>query len=268
MQVWHGMAFELMSISMPFLNFATVFLGRVSIYTGICHYTDKITVSHLFWCALLLLIISSFSPSLFFCRIFRSTFLFFYLLPYKIFRFEILFGMVGLVWCVSSHRVHNSLIYYIYKIWRNSVVAFLQCVWLFNFCSVFFLKNRWYKCGRSSQAKQTQWCVCVYLCIFRSYSDSLSFLLAFFLPSLYGGVFVCVYISSSLNIFVFFFLLSSRLHSIFEDGAPQVHIISSRAQTSIAIPNSSCVLCHRAMLYLPLFSTIRHTTLWIHPCFD
>lgn len=108
-----------------------VMLRRVSIYTGICHYTDKITVSHLFWCVLLLLIISSFSPPLFF----RSIFFFF--VPYKIFRFEILFGMVGLVWCVSSHRVHNSLIYYIYKIWRNSVVAFLQCVWLFNFCSAF-----------------------------------------------------------------------------------------------------------------------------------
>lgn len=193
--MWHGMAFELMSIPMPFLNFATVLLGRVSIYTGICHYTDKITVSHLFWCALLLLIISSFSPSLFFVEFFGVFFFFLSCAVENIsFRYSVWYGRVDMV-CVRLivYTIHLSIIYIKYE--ETPVVAFLQCVWLFNFCSAFFLKNRWYKCGRSSQAKQTQWCVCVYLCIYRSYSESLSLISSRILSTLavWGSICLCIH---------------------------------------------------------------------------
>lgn len=262
MQVWHGMAFELMSIPMPFLNFATVLLGRVSIYTGICHYTDKITVSHLFQCALLLLIISSFSPSLFFVEFFG---VFFFILSCAVenisFRYSVWYGRVDMV-CVRLivYTIHLSIIYIKYE---ETPLQLFSSVFGFSIFAVPFSSKTdgINVVGRHKRNRPNGVFVYIYASIALILNLSLSFLLAFFLSSLYGGVFVCVYISSSLNIFVFFFLLYSRLHSIFEDGAPQVHIISSRAQTSIAIPNSSCVLCHRAMLYLPRFSTIRHTTL-------
>lgn len=262
MQVWHGMAFELMSIPMPFLNFATVLLGRVSIYTGICHYTDKITVSHLFQCALLLLIISSFSPSLFFVEFFGVFFFFFILCRRKY--FVSIFCLVWSGWYgvfrLISYTIHLSIIYIKYE---ETPLQLFSSVFGFSIFAVPFSSKTdgINVVGRHKRNRPNGVFVYIYASFALILNFSLSFLLAFFLPSLYGGVFVCVYISSSLNIFVFFFLLYSRLHSIFEDGAPQVHIISSRAQTSIAIPNSSCVLYHRAMLYLPLSSTIRHTTL-------
>lgn len=135
-----------------------------------------------------------FSVSLF-CRIFRCIFLFFILCRRKY--FVSIFCLVWSGWYgvfrLIVYTIHLSIIYIKYE--ETPVVAFLQCVWLFNFCSAFFLKNRWYKCGRSSQAKQTQWCVCVYLCIYRSYSESLSLISSRILSTLavWGSICLCIH---------------------------------------------------------------------------
>lgn len=79
---------------------------RVSIYTGICRYTDKITVSHLFLSVCLLIVSSSIFSMFVFLYISFCFFFHFLATQYFILRCSSLFAMVRFV--SSQHTVYTS----------------------------------------------------------------------------------------------------------------------------------------------------------------